>query len=157
MKKILNQIIVPLKNRYKEKNIDLKLKGVNSVKIIYADRLKIKQIFINLLDNAYKFTMEGLIQFQVKEKAKNYLFIIKDTGLGIDEKDYPKIFTDFERSSIAEINSIDGTGLGLTLTKRLIELHKGKIWFESEVSKGSIFYFTIPKPISPVEEFLKLI
>ncbi|MBF0100319.1 MAG: cache domain-containing protein [Desulfobacterales bacterium] len=119
--------------------------------IILADERKLKQIFYNLLSNAVKFTPEsGKIDVFAKlvklDGEKNLIeFSIKDNGIGIDIKDIERIFTPFEQVDSSSTRKYQGTGLGLTLTKALVNLHGGEIRVESEgLEKGSNFIFTIP-------------
>lgn len=112
---------------------------------LYADPIRLKDILSNLLDNAIKYTPKGQIDLIIQEDSDHWLFKVKDTGVGIDPKDYDSIFQDFEKSETPLISSSPGAGLGLSMAKRLVNLHGGDIWVESELGKGSTFYFTIPK------------
>jgi two-component system CheB/CheR fusion protein len=115
--------------------------------VIEADERKLKQILFNLLSNAVKFTPDGG-QVQVLSKAINgdqdIEISIRDTGIGIKQEDIPKLFKEFSQLSSAYDKQYEGTGLGLALTKKLVELHGGRIWVESEFGKGSLFAFVIP-------------
>ena len=110
-----------------------------------GDERKIKQILVNLLTNAVKFTPEG---GQVKVEARlgdsAVILSVVDTGIGIAKEDQEAIFEEFRQASGSYAHKREGTGLGLTLTKRFVEMHGGKIWVESEVGKGSTFTFTLP-------------
>lgn len=114
---------------------------------IEADSRKLKQIMINLLSNATKFTQDhGKIEVSAKKiKNKEILICVKDNGIGIEKPDEKKVFSSFEQIDSEIARKSAGTGLGMPLTKKLVELHKGKIWFKSGgKSKGTAFYFTIP-------------
>ncbi len=109
-------------------------------------RAPVTQIFHSLLDNALKYSREKVspvISISVKETGKFYEFAVEDNGIGIDEKFYDKIFIIFQR--LNNRADYDGTGIGLSVTKRAVEFLGGKIWVESVVGKGSTFYFTIKK------------
>jgi signal transduction histidine kinase len=110
-----------------------------------GDERKIKQVLVNLLSNSVKFTPEG---GQIKVEAKlgdNAVIVsVTDTGIGIAKEDQEAIFEEFRQASGNYAQKREGTGLGLTLTRRFVELHGGKIWVESEVGKGSTFTFTLP-------------
>jgi signal transduction histidine kinase len=110
-----------------------------------GDERKIKQILVNLLTNAVKFTPEG---GQVKVEARlgdsAVILSVVDTGIGIAKEDQEAIFEEFRQASGSYAHKREGTGLGLTLTKRFVEMHGGKLWVESEVGKGSKFTFTLP-------------
>lgn len=127
-----------------KKNIELTLTSPKNV-IIQADRVKIKQIFYNLLSNAVKFTPEGgkvTTQFSIS-KTDLHIKVI-DTGIGIAEEDKMKLFAPFTQIDTSKSRQYGGTGLGLALTQRLIELHGGEISVTSEEGKGSTFIFNIP-------------
>ena len=110
-----------------------------------GDERKIKQILLNLLSNAVKFTPEGgRIGIKARQANGSVEISVTDTGIGIAEEDQPKIFEEFRQVGSGYAHKVEGTGLGLTLAKKFVELHGGKIWVESEVGKGSRFIFTLP-------------
>jgi signal transduction histidine kinase len=110
-----------------------------------GDERKVKQILVNLLSNAVKFTPEG---GQVKVEARlgesAAIVSVADTGIGIAKEDQEAIFEEFRQVGSNYAQKREGTGLGLALTKRFVELHGGRIWVESEVGNGSTFTFTLP-------------
>lgn len=112
---------------------------------VRADKEKIKLVIQNLVENAVKYTLPGK-KIVVKLGLKNgeVLFSIKDEGIGIPKDQQERIFTKFFRGANALKMETDGTGLGLFISKNIIEAHGGKIWFKSEENKGSTFYFTLP-------------
>jgi GAF domain-containing protein/anti-sigma regulatory factor (Ser/Thr protein kinase) len=110
-----------------------------------GDERKIKQILLNLLSNAVKFTPEGgRIGIKARQVDGVVKISVSDTGVGIAPEDQPKIFEEFRQVGSDYTHKVEGTGLGLTLAKKFVELHGGKIWVESEVGKGSKFTFTLP-------------
>lgn len=113
---------------------------------IQADETKLKQIMFNLLSNAAKFTPErGRIRIEALEAQSQLQISVSDNGIGIDPKHKELIFGTFERVDSSFSRRTEGTGLGLALTRRLVELHGGKIWVESDgVGKGATFVFTLP-------------
>jgi signal transduction histidine kinase len=114
-----------------------------------GDERKIKQILLNLLSNAVKFTPEGgRISINARQTNGSVEISVTDTGIGIAEEDQPKIFEEFRQVGSDNAKKIEGTGLGLTLAKKFVELHGGRIWVESEVGKGSTFVFTLPTAIA---------
>ena len=115
-----------------------------------GDERKIKQILLNLLSNAVKFTPEGgRISISAGKTDQGAEISVSDTGIGIAPEDQPKIFEEFRQVGSDSTHKIEGTGLGLTLAKKFVELHGGTIWVESEVGKGSTFIFTLPeRPMS---------
>ncbi|MDI6861011.1 MAG: HAMP domain-containing sensor histidine kinase [Caldisericia bacterium] len=136
LKEEIEYVIEILKNKYKNKNIKL-ITELYPI-MIKGDKKRIKEIFINILDNAFKFSKENGTIYIKSYNDKNYAYVlIKDEGIGIDREDLNKIFTKFYRGKNAEINKIKGVGLGLLITKELVEAHKGKIEIKSEKDKGT--------------------
>ena len=114
--------------------------------ILFSYKAAVTQILHCLLDNALKYTDDGkspVINLEVVEKDKEWEFAIKDNGIGIAPEFYDKIFTIFQR--LHNRDEYSGTGIGLSIAKRHVEFLGGRIWLESEVGEGSIFYFSIPK------------
>ena len=110
---------------------------------MWADKDKLTQVVINLLSNAIKYTPDkGNVAVKLEGSEKEIQFEISDTGAGIPKEDYGKIFDKFERITAEKQ---EGTGLGLPIARDIVELHRGKIWVESELGKGSKFIFTLPK------------
>jgi signal transduction histidine kinase/putative methionine-R-sulfoxide reductase with GAF domain len=110
-----------------------------------GDERKIKQILLNLLSNAVKFTPEGgRIGINARQVDGSVEVSVSDTGIGISPEDQTKIFEEFRQVGSDNAKKVEGTGLGLTLAKKFVELHGGKMWVESEVGKGSKFFFTLP-------------
>jgi signal transduction histidine kinase/hemerythrin-like domain-containing protein len=115
-----------------------------------GDERKIKQILLNLLSNAVKFTPEGgRIGIKARQADGSVEISVSDTGIGISPEDQAKIFEEFRQVGSDYAHKREGTGLGLTLAKKFVELHGGRIWVESEVGKGSTFSFTLPERSSP--------
>jgi signal transduction histidine kinase len=113
-------------------------------KIVVSDKEKLIEIFENLIINAFKFSYEGRVEIGCFENEDNKLvFFVKDSGIGIQKDRQSLIFERFAQLNNGISSNIGGTGLGLTISKSLVELLKGEIWVESNLGKGSIFYFTI--------------
>ena len=111
--------------------------------VIYGDRARLQQLFQNLISNAIKFNdkKNGLIEIEASEKKSFYQFSIKDNGLGIDKKYHHKIFKIFHFLN----SNKDSSGIGLSIVKKIVESYKGKVWVESELEKGTTFFFTLKK------------
>ena len=119
---------------------------------LYGDELRVRQIFTNILNNAVKYTERGSVNVvlsgQRTEDGKVVLkFAVKDTGIGIRKEDADKLFMKFQRLEMERNSTVEGTGLGLVITQRLLEMMDGKIEVESEYGKGSVFTVTIPQKI----------
>jgi signal transduction histidine kinase len=112
---------------------------------ITADERKFKQILLNLLTNAVKFTPDGgRVDVTARHEGGDLVVAVHDTGIGIAPEDQAAVFEEFRQVGRNYTSKQEGTGLGLALTKRFVELHGGRIWLESEPGKGSTFYFTLP-------------
>ncbi|MFC2111383.1 ATP-binding protein [Bacteroidota bacterium] len=112
---------------------------------ILTDEFRLRQVLLNLIGNARKFTKEGFIEFGCNLFNEDLLFYVKDTGIGIPEENKKLIFQRFRQADGSHTRKYGGTGLGLSISKSIIELLGGKIWVDAEVNVGSTFYFTIPK------------
>jgi PAS domain S-box-containing protein len=145
---MIEQIKSSLKPLYSKKELKIKIKGLEEEKLIYADPIRFKEIIYNMLSNAIKFTLEGKITLTVKEKYNEWIFKVYDTGIGIERKDFPLIFKEFKRVDSTYVRSVPGTGLGLSLVKRLVELHGGEISFTSILGTGSTFTFSLSKKLA---------
>ena len=112
---------------------------------IKIDKNRIIQAFTGLIDNAIKFNKEGgQVVIKIEKKTKEVLVSIQDTGIGISKEEVSNIFKKFHRATDVLTYNYVGIGLGLYLTKLIIEAHRGKIWFESEPNKGTTFYVSLP-------------
>lgn len=110
----------------------------------FFDALRIKQVILNLINNALKFTDEGSVTFGIELRKNKFLFYVKDTGSGIDDKDKNHVFDRFYKSRDSK-RIYKGTGLGLAICKSLVELSDGEIWLKTESGKGTAFYFSLPR------------
>lgn len=141
----VEEVIAIINSLALKKNIELKLTCKHN-ETIEADRVKVKQIFYNLLSNAIKFTPDaGQVTTELITTSTSLQVKVIDTGIGIAEEDQMKLFAPFTQIDTSKSRRYGGTGLGLALTQRLIELHGGEISVTSEEGKGSIFSFFIPK------------
>jgi two-component system cell cycle sensor histidine kinase PleC len=111
---------------------------------VEADPVRIRQILLNLLSNAVKYTERGSIRLCIHHAGDIVHVTIRDTGIGIAAEDYDRVFTAFEQVDNTTTRAAGGTGLGLPITRWLVEMHQGQIWFESEINKGTTFHVRIP-------------
>ena len=148
--KLLLEINNNLKSELQSQNredLEIRIKHQQLTKqlIINSDESRLKQVILNLLYNAIKFTENGFVEFGYSIQENNTLqFFVKDSGIGIPEKAGKFIFERFRQADDSTTRKYGGTGLGLPICKSIVELLGGEIWFESEVEKGTSFYFTIP-------------
>lgn len=118
---------------------------------IFGLKVELKQLFQNLINNGLKFRKENTaprIEISVEEQSEYWLFSVKDNGIGMDQKYFERVFIIFQR--LHNKNDYQGTGIGLSICKKIVDMHKGKIWIESELEQGSTFYFTIPKKLNKI-------
>jgi len=127
------------------KNLKLKTNIPNHPVLINTDETRIRQILINLINNAIKFTEKGEVEFGFSEESEYVKFFVKDTGIGIPYSQQSDIFERFHQATDETEKFYGGTGLGLSIVKSFVELLNGKIWVESQPQKGSSFFFTIMK------------
>ena len=134
--------------------------------VLYGDEIRIRQIMLNIINNAIKYTMQGSVDINISSKFRmmnNYIDLIvsvADTGMGIKDEDKDKLFKSFQRLDEKKNRSIEGTGLGLHITQKLLEMMEGTIEFESEYGKGSTFIITVPQKVvkaEPLGEFSKAV
>jgi len=143
---VVRKIYHSLKNQAREKNVRLKMDLPGESLKLYVDEDKVTQIFTNLISNAIRFTESGgQVTIGVREKESGVECSVSDTGIGIAEEDISKLFSKFEQFGRVEGPGYKGTGLGLAIAKGLAEKHGGKIWVESELGKGTTFWFTLGK------------
>jgi signal transduction histidine kinase len=141
----LSNAMTLVRERAQRHGIGLELKVDPGLAEFNADERKFKQIVLNLLSNAVKFTADGgKVDVLAKLNGKAVEIAVKDTGIGIAPEDQQKVFAEFVQVGRDYTRKAEGTGLGLALTKRFVELHGGEIRLESAPGKGSTFTFTLP-------------
>jgi len=127
------------------KNCRLSFKISDKLPVLNIDPIKIEQVIDNIVSNAILYNKrKGQVKVSLSKKGKKVLFCCKDTGIGITEKEKDKIFTKFYRSERVVLLATRGSGLGLFISKAIIEKSGGKIWFKSKKGKGSTFCFSLP-------------
>ena len=128
-----------------KKAIDLRVENDESLEAFSMDGARIKQVLLNLVGNAIKFTPEaGQVWVKAQREAGSVRVEVGDTGPGIPAAEQERIFQEFQQVESSAKGKPEGTGLGLALAKKFVEMHGGKIWVESEAGKGSRFFFTLP-------------
>lgn len=130
----------------KEKELEIKLTipATGNEILVYADKDRLHQVLSNLVSNAMKFTPKGHIEIGYQPKGEEVEFFVKDTGIGIPKEYHEKIFERFRQVETEKTRKYGGNGLGLAITKNLLELMDGRIWLNSEPGQGSAFHFTLP-------------
>ena len=156
-KELINDLMMLFENRALNKPIKLLYDVDDDIpENLYGDENRIRQIIINLVNNAIKFTDNGYVKLSIKSKTIDnekveLLFKVEDTGIGIKEEDLSKLFGSFEQLDVKKNYEKEGTGLGLAISRQLVNLMNGEIGVESQYGKGSIFYFSISQMIAPEE------
>ncbi len=157
---VLGEVLSIIRPLAHKRNITIESKTVPASPKLRADKAKFKQIMMNLLSNAVKFNMDGgkiTVDWDIMEepsgmKMERFLvFRVRDTGIGIKEEDRERLFKEFEQIDSSITREYGGTGLGLVITKRLVELHKGSIWLESVPDRGSVFYVKLPQGTEEID------
>lgn len=145
-REIAQNALSNIRGLLKDKPIELISNLDPNLPIIEADPIRLRQIIINLLSNAIKFTLEGQVTLAIYPEPDNeHIGIsVSDTGVGIAQKDFDKLFEAFEQAEDKPKWVAEGTGLGLTITRSLVQMHHGQIWLESEPGRGTTFYIRLP-------------
>ncbi len=143
----MNKVVQNVRVLFSKEIEDMKAELiVSEMPVIRAKTLLIQQLFENLVSNALKYRngCKPVIKIDCKENDDHFLFSVNDNGIGIDPKYSDKIFVLFQRLH-SDKEAYEGTGVGLAISKKIVDLHRGNIWVRSEKGEGSTFYFTIPK------------
>lgn len=140
-----------LRHEFEARGLTLILDVAPDLPEIFGDPGRISQVLVNLLGNAYKYTSHGGATVRARVAGANIQVDVSDTGVGIKEQDLDKLFTRFFRAQDRFVRQQPGTGLGLNISKSIVELHGGHIWVQSEPGVGSTFSFTLPLPAGLVE------
>ncbi|MBU1086118.1 MAG: GHKL domain-containing protein, partial [Candidatus Omnitrophica bacterium] len=151
---IIDEVKLRLECSIKEKNVEIVIK--DALPIIFCDKVRLTEVFANIMSNAIKFMdkKDPLVEIGYSEAKTHHRFYIKDNGIGIEEKYYDKIFDIFQRLNVKE--KYEGTGAGLAIVKKIIQMHHGKVWVDSTFGEGSTFHFSILKDKDAILERRKL-
>ncbi len=151
-KKLANELVTLTKGRIAEKPLEFKVSIDETIPpVLYGDAQKVKQVCVNILTNAVKYTKEGWIELKINHVAKDgvcrLIISVEDTGIGIKEGNIDRLFNKFDRLDVRDNITIEGTGLGLAITKKLLDLMGGKIVVQSVYGKGSKFTVSLDQKI----------
>ncbi len=145
VKEYLDSIVNEMRPLAEEKKLELILNDIRPNLQLFGDKDRLKQVLVNLISNAIKYTDKGRIDLFVAEESKYGKIIVKDTGSGISEEDLSRIFERFYRVDKDRSRAVGGTGLGLAIVKHIIDAHSSKIEVNSELGRGSEFSFKLKK------------
>ncbi|MCL4249165.1 MAG: HAMP domain-containing histidine kinase [Anaerolineae bacterium] len=143
LKPIVESVMSTAKGLTGEKSIELRAKIADDLPAIRADRQRVFQILLNIMSNACKFTEKGHVELRANRQGDEVVFVIEDTGVGIEPEDQAAVFEAF-RQTASGLRQGGGTGLGMPISRSLAEAHGGRMWLESEPKKGSRFYVALP-------------
>ena len=127
-----------------EKGVEFVVRAEEGIPLALGDGKRITQCLMNLAGNALKFTRQGRVEVRAEQRGDRLRYRVSDTGIGIPKDQLENVFGEFRQVDAAITREFGGTGLGLSITKKFVEMHEGRIWVESELGKGSTFYFEIP-------------
>ncbi|GAB4538518.1 MAG: hypothetical protein Fur002_02100 [Anaerolineales bacterium] len=147
LEEVLSEVVSITAPMASEKNLALFIEPDSEHDVeIYADKIRIRQVVINLVNNSIKFTEKGKIAIRVVREDKHVLLSVKDSGIGIPQDHLEAVFQEFTQVDTSTTRKVGGTGLGLPISRRLIEMHGGKLWAESSgvAGEGSTFYAFLP-------------
>ena len=141
---VVETIRTSLQSLALEKGLGFAAAAEDDIPLAFGDGRRITQCLMNLVGNALKFCKRGRVAVWVERQGNDLLYHVSDTGIGIPKEELKNIFTEFQQVDTAITREFSGTGLGLNITKKFVEMHGGRIWVESELGKGSTFFFSIP-------------
>jgi signal transduction histidine kinase len=141
---VVDTVRASLQSLALEKGLGFTAAAQDDIPVAFGDGKRITQCLVNLVGNALKFSKRGNVAVWVEQQGDNLLYRVSDTGIGIPENELENIFGEFQQVDTAITREFSGTGLGLNITKKFVEMHGGRIWVESELGKGSTFFFLIP-------------
>lgn len=144
LKEVIRDVLKIFENKSKEKNLKLELIIPDMLPLIKADSFLVEQLFINLIDNAVKYTKEGEVKVEIAPRNQKIKIRVSDTGIGIPEEHINRIFERFYVVDKARSRQLGGTGLGLSIVKHIVLLHNGEISVDSKVGRGTTFTIILP-------------
>ncbi|MEK7846191.1 MAG: ATP-binding protein [Nitrospinota bacterium] len=147
IKGLINSVLQGFEKNARDKGLKLILNMRNDLPPVTADRVRLEQVIVNLVDNAIKYTNQGEVKIIARKEDNAMRIDVEDTGIGIPEKDIPRIFERFYRVDKGRSRELGGTGLGLAIVKHIIQAHKGLIWIKSISGKGTTFSLSLPLSI----------
>lgn len=153
---VLDAMLQAARGLVQNRPIQLRREYGGALPLVMADEVRVRQVLLNLLSNACKFTRTGEVALGATANSVEVTIWVRDTGIGIAPADQQRIFNYFEQVDRDDARLYTGTGLGLAISRWLVELHGGRIWLESELGKGSTFYFTLPRVPAPGVEVARL-
>jgi signal transduction histidine kinase/CheY-like chemotaxis protein len=150
---IIQEAVVSVRPLFESKGLYLETQIPPDLPLLWCDRTRIREVLLNLLSNAGRFTENGGVRLAARQDNAAVIVSVADTGLGISEEDRRKLFQPFQQVDGSIRRKYGGTGLGLSISKAFVELHDGEMWVDSAVGQGTTFYFKLPvDPLTPLPE-----
>jgi signal transduction histidine kinase len=146
---IVRGAVDTVKQEFEKRGLGLEVQIEPDLPLLYLDRHRISQVMLNLLTNAYKYTVKGGATVKVSQADHTVRIEVVDTGVGMTKEETAHLFERFFRSKNAVVQRAGGSGLGLTITKSMVELHGGAIWAQSECNVGTTFIVSLPMAGQP--------
>ena len=144
VQEVVETVRASLQSLALEKGLGFVAAAQEDIPLAFGDGRRITQCLTNLVGNALKFSKNGRVAVWMEQQEENLLYRVSDTGISIPKNELENIFNEFQQVDMAMTREFAGTGLGLNITKKFVEMHGGRIWVESELGKGSTFFFSIP-------------
>jgi signal transduction histidine kinase len=146
---VLEAVRGSLRSLAAEKGLEFVVRVERELPMARGDGKRIAQCLMNLAGNALKFTRQGRVEIGVDVEDDRFVYRVSDTGIGIPEHELENVFAEFRQVDSTVTKEYGGTGLGLNITRKFVEMHGGRIWVESQLGKGSTFWFTVPVRVTP--------
>jgi len=146
LREIIREAVETASDLFRGRDLDLRVEMPPGLPPLNLDRTRIRQVLLNLLNNAARFTERGHIIVSAERNEREVVVSVSDTGVGIPSEELPAIFEEFHQVDMSLRRRQEGAGLGLAISKRFVELHNGRIWAQSQVGEGSTFTFSLPLP-----------
>ena len=144
VREVVETARVSLRSLASEKGLEFSVRVPDDLPVAFGDSGRINQCLINLAGNALKFTKQGRVEIAVERVGDELIYRVSDSGIGIPESEIANVFVEFRQADETITREFGGSGLGLSITKKFVEMHGGRIWVESVVGKGSTFFFSVP-------------
>lgn len=154
--RIVQEVEAMVQQAFARKGLQFRTEVQPDLPDVFVDRTRIRQILLNLVSNSLRFTDRGLVVVRLQRDDESLRFCVQDTGPGIAQQDIPKLFEEFRQVSQASWRRREGSGLGIPISRRFVELHGGRMWVESRIGEGTSIYFTVPLPEAAREQAFPL-
>jgi len=143
---VVQEVEAMVRSAFARKGLWFRIEAEPDLPNVFVDRTRIRQVLLNLVSNSLRFTERGGVTVSLQKSKEGLLICVRDTGPGIAQEDISKVFEEFRQVGNGSWRRREGFGLGLSISRRFVELHGGRMWLESQVGEGTSFYLTLPSP-----------